>query len=86
MDGLVYPDRTPHTGLLEYQNVYRPARVVSFEQESGCLVLKNYMNEEDLKSYIYISYEVSCDGDVFGKGQVEITQIHLTTSVQKRCM
>lgn len=74
MDGLVYPDRTPHTGLLEYQNVYRPARVVSFEQESGCLVLKNYMNEEDLKSYIYISYEVSCDGDVFGRGQVEITQ------------
>ena len=74
MDGLVYPDRTPHTGLLEYQNVYRPARVVSFEQESGCLVLKNYMNEEDLKSYIYISYEVSCDGDVFGRGQVEIMQ------------
>ena len=29
MDGLVYPDRTPHTGLLEYKNVHRPARVVS---------------------------------------------------------
>ena len=27
MDGLVYPDRRPHTGLLEYKNVYRPARV-----------------------------------------------------------
>ena len=25
-DGLVYPDRKPHTGLLEYKNVYRPAR------------------------------------------------------------
>ena len=59
MDGLVYPDRTPHTGLLEYQNVYRPARVVSFEQESGCLVLKKlYETKRDLKSYIYISYEV----------------------------
>lgn len=23
MDGLVYPDRTPHTGLLEYKNVHR---------------------------------------------------------------
>ncbi len=30
MDGLVYPDRTPHTGLLEYKNVHRPARVISF--------------------------------------------------------
>ena len=28
MDGLVYPDRTVHTGLLEYKNVYRPARVI----------------------------------------------------------
>ena len=26
MDGLVYPDRTVHTGLLEYKNVYRPAK------------------------------------------------------------
>lgn len=31
MDGLVFPDRTPHTGLLEYQNVYRPARIVSYD-------------------------------------------------------
>ena len=27
-DGLVYPDRTPHTGLLEVKQVYRPVRVV----------------------------------------------------------
>lgn len=27
MDGLVYPDRTPHTGLAEFRNVFRPARV-----------------------------------------------------------
>ncbi|MDI9477291.1 MAG: glycoside hydrolase family 2 TIM barrel-domain containing protein [Halanaerobiales bacterium] len=26
VDGLVYPDRTPHTGLLEYKNVLRPVR------------------------------------------------------------
>ena len=32
MDGLVYPDRTPHTGLLEYKNVHRPARVIAFAQ------------------------------------------------------
>ena len=31
MDGLVYPDRRPHTGLLEYKNVYRPVRVVSYD-------------------------------------------------------
>lgn len=35
MDGLVYPDRRPHTGLLEFKNVYRPARVVKYDRESG---------------------------------------------------
>ena len=39
MDGLVYPDRRPHTGLLEFKNVYRPARVVKYDRESGMLML-----------------------------------------------
>ena len=62
MDGLVYPDRRPHTGLLEYKNVYRPARVVSYDEESGKLVLHNYMDFDDLKDFIDVNYEVSCDG------------------------
>ena len=69
MDGLVYPDRTPHTGLLEYQNVYRPARVVSFCQKTGELCLENYMNYMDLKDYIYLVYEVNCDGKLLEKKQ-----------------
>ena len=67
MDGLVYPDRTPHTGLLEYQNVYRPARVMSFCQKTGELCLENYMNYVDLKDYIYLVYEVNCDGKLLEK-------------------
>ena len=69
MDGLVYPDRTPHTGLLEYQNVYRPARVVSFCQKTGELCLENYMKYVDLKDYIYLVYEVNCDGKLLEKKQ-----------------
>ena len=69
MDGLVYPDRTPHTGLLEYQNVYRPARVMSFCQKTGELCLENYMNYVDLKDYIYLVYEVNCDGKLLEKKQ-----------------
>ena len=44
MDGLVYPDRRPHTGLLEFKNVYRPARVVKYDRESGMLTLHNYIS------------------------------------------
>ncbi len=67
MDGLVYPDRTVHTGLLEYKNVYRPARVISYDKESGELVLHNYMDFDDLKDYVKISYELTQDGLVISK-------------------
>lgn len=68
MDGLVYPDRTVHTGLLEYKNVYRPARVISYNKESGELALHNYMDFDDLKDYVKISYELTQDGLVISKG------------------
>lgn len=71
MDGLVYPDRRPHTGLLEYKNVYRPARVVSYDLESGELVLHNYMDFDNLEDYAEIFYEMTQDGLVVGKGKLD---------------
>ena len=68
MDGLVYQDRTVHTGLLEYKNVYRPARVISYDKESGELVLHNYLDFDNLKDYVKISYELTQDGLVISKG------------------
>lgn len=70
MDGLVYPDRRPHTSLLEYKNVYRPARVVSYSAKTKQLVLHNYMDFDDLKDYVDISYEVSCDGIKVAAGNI----------------
>ncbi len=70
MDGLVYPDRTVHTGLLEYKNVYRPARVISYDKENGELLLHNYMDFDDLKDYVKISYELTQDGLVISKGKL----------------
>ena len=70
VDGLVYPDRTVHTGLLEYKNVYRPARVISYDKGSGRLVFHNYMDFDDLKDYAKISYELTQDGLVIDKGKL----------------
>lgn len=70
MDGLVYPDRTPHTGLLEYKNVYRPLRIVSYDQENGQMVLHNYMDFDDLKDYVDIFYEMTQDGLTVEKGKL----------------
>jgi len=38
VDGLVYPDRTPHTGAWAMKNVYRPVRA---KYEDGILILTN---------------------------------------------
>lgn len=73
MDGLVYPDRRPHTGLLEYKNVYRPARVVHFQPSSGELALYNYLDFTDLQDYLYLLYEVTCDGKVVSTDKMELT-------------
>ena len=71
MDGLVYPDRTPYTGLMEYKNVQRPARAAAYDQETGNVTLRNYMDFEDLKDVIFIRYEVNCDGEIIASGTLD---------------
>lgn len=75
MDGLVYPDRRPHTGLLEYKNVYRPIRVEAYDQESHTMTLHNYLDFTDAKDYIKLRYEVNCDGYILEEGALEMPSI-----------
>lgn len=70
MDGLVYPDRTPHTGLLEYKNVHRPARVVDYDSNKKELTLHNYLTFTNLSEYVDMTYEVTCDGLVVEEGKI----------------
>lgn len=71
MDGLIYPDRRPHTGLLEFKNVNRPARVIAYEHSTGKLTLHNYMDFVDLKDYLTISWELDCDGEIVDEGEIQ---------------
>ena len=75
MDGLVYPDRRPHTGLKEYQNVYRPARVTGFDAAAGKLSLHNYMDFTNLADYVEMIYQVTCDGAVVASGTLPVPSI-----------
>ena len=66
MDGLVYPDRRPHTGLIEYKNVLRPARVVTADLEKGLFTLWNTLDFTNLKDAIRVTYVVRQNGqDVY---------------------
>ena len=71
VDGLVYPDRTPHTGLLEYKNVNRPVRVKDYDQTTGLVTFHNYMDFVAMNNYLTMTYEVTCDGEIVCSGQVD---------------
>jgi beta-galactosidase len=71
MDGLVYPDRRVHTGLLEYKNVIRPVRVVSSDLNSGKVTLENKLDFINLKDFIKIQYELKQDGRLLAEGIIE---------------
>ena len=80
MDGLVYPDRKPHTGLLEYKNVYRPVRVLSFDQIEKKITFYNYLDFTNASDYIRMKYEVSCDGYIQEEGELPSFSMEPQTS------
>ena len=67
LDGLVYPDRTPHTGLLEFKNVHRPLRA-SYDPDRKVLTLENHMDFTDPADSISASWALSLDGERIAGG------------------
>ena len=62
MDGLVYPDRRPHTGLIEYKNVLRPARISAVELENGRFEVWNTLDFTPLDQAVTIRYTIRRGG------------------------
>ena len=71
MDGLVYPDRRPHTGLMEYKNVHRPLRAA---WEKGQLNVKNYL-EFSAADCMEGKWTLTCDGKKLREGQLTLPAI-----------
>ncbi len=69
MDGLVYPYRKPHTGLLEYKNVLRPMRAKLLEAKTGKIELWNTRNFTSSQEDIDVSWEMRKDGVLIGNGE-----------------
>ena len=66
MDGLVFPDRTPHNGLKEYKNVIRPIRARLLED--GWIEFENKLDFTRLEEYAQIAYTVTRDGVPVSEG------------------
>ena len=69
VDGLFYPDRTPHTAAYEMKEVYRPIRC----EKAGDKTYRFRNTNAFTKSDIYnVEYNLVVDGAVAEKGSVEI--------------
>ncbi len=61
LDGLNYPDRTPHTGLYEVKQVYRPVRVMKGNNDNE-FVIRNMLSFINAESLFDGRYEITSDG------------------------
>lgn len=87
MDGLVFPDRTPHEGLYEYKNVIRPARAAAIDLQKGIISITNKMDFVNLEDYLRITYQVTKNGRLIDEGNITGFSImpHQTQQVQIDC-
>nr|WP_255570213.1 glycoside hydrolase family 2 TIM barrel-domain containing protein [Cohnella sp. CFH 77786] len=72
IDGLVYPDRTPHTGLKEAKNVYRPIRVKPVSVTQGTFEFINTYDFSDLSDKLDCTVEVTDFGKVILQEKLDI--------------
>ena len=75
MDGLCYPDRRPHTGLLEVKQVYRPLRVnkVKGETVKDEFEITSYLAFVDAGKVFDGYFEITYDGGVAAKGAFDFS-------------
>lgn len=71
VDGLVAPDRSVHTGLLEYKNIISPIRAQLIDAQIGKVKLENTLDFTNLKEYAYLVYEVTQNGNVVQTGNIQ---------------
>ena len=62
MDALNYPDRTPHTGLLEAKQVYRPVRVSG--GENGRFTFSSTLEFADAGKLLDCRWEITRGGEI----------------------
>ncbi|MGV8979730.1 glycoside hydrolase family 2 TIM barrel-domain containing protein [Clostridium sp.] len=82
VDGLIYPDRTPHTGLIEYKNCLRPIRVKkvpNFKNKFEFTSRLSFINTDEL---VNVNFAVMKNGVEINSGILEAVHIEPRTSIE----
>ncbi|WP_371263438.1 glycoside hydrolase family 2 TIM barrel-domain containing protein [Paenibacillus sp. 1_12] len=73
IDGLVGPDRKPHTGLLELKQVIAPIRIEAEDLSKGAITVTNLFDFTIL-SHMELTWKIEKDGQLMDQG--EPIQLH----------
>lgn len=79
LDGLVYPDRTPHTGLLELKKVIAPVKFEAVDLSIGKVKVTNLYDFVDL-SHLALVWRIEKDGELVEQGEVNNLSVMPQTS------
>jgi beta-galactosidase/beta-glucuronidase len=74
VDGLVFPDRTPHTGLIELKTAYQPARFEAVDLLCGRVKLQNMLAFTSLDGYD-CHYAIRREGIIWRQGMLDLPPI-----------
>lgn len=66
-DGLVWPDRTPHPAVREFQHLAQPVKLVAVDRKKATATFKNRQAFSDL-SGIRVLWELKISGKVLARG------------------
>lgn len=78
VDGLIYPDRTPHTGAWEMKEAYRPIRVRHYEGNEFFFKNTNYFTNADVYSFTWNLLE---NGNIVESGDLVV---NIAPNTEKR--
>ncbi len=71
VDGLIFPDRRPHTGLMEAKQVYRPVRVYKTDKPT-VFEVKSLLTFANPADYLNCEYLITDCGNVVASGMCEL--------------
>ncbi len=72
VDALLYPDRSPHTGMIEYRHVLRPVRAEMADEKAGRVTLTNTYGFTDLNTLTF-TWDVSHAGKALASGEKAVS-------------
>ncbi|MFW6381201.1 MAG: glycoside hydrolase family 2 TIM barrel-domain containing protein [Bacillota bacterium] len=74
INGLVFPDRSPSPGMVEYKKVLEPVAVELLDREKGVLRIENRYDFISL-DHLALSWNVSENGQIINRGSLDLPAI-----------